>query len=77
MLSIYHVINFFGDRKIAPRRIAPQQILPWVRVRVWFRVRVGGNLSGGNFPSTITDIATLPEISENNPFLKLADDMNK
>ena len=31
-----------------PRKIAPQQIPPWVRV--WVRVRVGDNLSGGNLP---------------------------
>ena len=37
-----------GDRKIAPRKIAPQQIPQWVRV--WVRVRIGGNLSGRNLP---------------------------
>ena len=41
-----------STRKIAPRKIAPQQIHPCVRVRIWVRVRVGGNLPGGNFPCT-------------------------
>ena len=39
MKSLFHQFN--SDRKIAPRNTAPQQISPWVRVRV-----------GGNFPST-------------------------
>ena len=36
-----------GDRKIAPRKNAPQQILPWVRVRD--RVRAA-NITGDNLP---------------------------
>ena len=38
------------DRKIATWKIVPQHILSWVRV--WVSVRVGGNLPGGNVPST-------------------------
>ena len=53
-------ISVEGDRKIVPRNIAPEQILPWVRVRVWVSVRMGGNhtggnLPGGNIPSTIVE----------------------
>ena len=36
-----------STREIAPRKIAPQQIHPCVRVRVWVRVR--GQSSGGPF----------------------------
>ena len=44
-------VNFF------PRKIAPKNISPCVKVRSWFRVRVGGSLPGrqssrANFPST-------------------------
>ena len=42
-----------GDRKIAPRKIAPENISPRVRVWGWFRVKVGGNLPRGIFPSTV------------------------
>ena len=31
------------------RKIVPQQIPPWVGVRVWLRVRVGGQSSGRQF----------------------------
>ena len=54
---------FFDDQKIALRKvalrmIARQQIPHWVRIRVWVRVSVEGNLLGGqssrgNFPSTV------------------------
>ena len=49
---------FFDDqkialRKIAPRMIARQQIPHWVRIRVWVRVSVEGNLLGGNLPGAI------------------------
>ena len=48
----------FGDQKIALRKIASrtfarQQILHWVRIRVWVRVSVEGNLPGGNLPGAI------------------------
>ena len=51
-ISFWSFILAEGDRKIASRKIAPQQILPWVMVRVWVGVRMGGNLPGGDFPST-------------------------
>ena len=49
---------FFGDQKIALRKIASrtfarQQIPHWVRIRVWVRVSVEGNLPGGNLPGEI------------------------
>ena len=48
-LSLFFLRSFdYGDRKIAPRTIAPNTL--WIRV--WVRVRIGGNLQGGNFPST-------------------------
>ena len=40
-----------GDRKIVPRKIAPLQIPDWVRV--WVKVRIGGNLSGEIFQGAI------------------------
>ena len=45
--------NFFYiycDRQIALRKITPQQISRWVRVRVEIRIRVRGNLPEDNFP---------------------------
>ena len=44
ILMVYILIYTFD---MVTGRLPPQQILPWVRVRV------GGNLSGSNFPSTI------------------------
>ena len=35
------------------RKIAPQQIPPWVRVRVWVKIRMVGNFPGRNFPGTV------------------------
>ena len=40
-----HVLSVTG--KLPPRRIAPQNIQSWVRVRGWFR-DVRGNLTGRN-----------------------------
>ena len=53
--------GLFSDRKISPRKIhsgrlppAPLQQTPlWFRVTVCDRVRAGGNLLVGNFPSTL------------------------
>ena len=61
MLKLLYTVKVTGKLppvKLAPGRLPPpQQILPWVSVMVWVRVRVGGNLpgaifQGGNFPST-------------------------
>ena len=43
-------------RKNTPRKIAAQRILSWFRVWVWVRVRMEGNLPGGNCPSTLDDM---------------------
>ena len=42
------MLLLFGFENNGDRKIAPQQIPPWV----WVRTRVGSNLPGGNFPST-------------------------
>ena len=55
------IINMYikyRDRKITACKIVSQQISPWVMVRVLVRVRVGGNLTWGNFPCTIEYITT-------------------
>ena len=57
----------FPPVKLARKRLLPpppQQISPWVKVRVWVRVKIGGNLPGstlpgGNFPSTLENIRKL------------------
>ena len=46
-IVLYH--KWQGDRKTAPWKIVPKQILLWAKVRVWNWVRVGGNLPGAIF----------------------------
>ena len=50
-LMIQGGVRKIAPHKIAPQKITPQRLPPWVKVRVSARVRIGGNLLGGNFSS--------------------------
>ena len=59
--QIFNTIVVTG--KLAPEKLPPEdfpsQSLPWVRVRGWFRVRVGCNIPGAIFQEAIFLVPTI------------------
>ena len=59
LLCIMYV--FIVTEKLPSGRCPPINP-PWVRIRVWVRVRVGGNFPGGKFPCTRVYIVLFEKI---------------